>query len=105
MSSNEPTPYGQAYAQNAPAQGPAKTNTLAIVALILGIVVAPGGIICGIISLKQIARTGEAGRGMAKAGLIIGIILTVLWVLYVVFAIIAAVMLVNSGTQIDTSTM
>ncbi|HEX4442555.1 MAG TPA: DUF4190 domain-containing protein [Galbitalea sp.] len=72
-----------------------RTNVLAIVALILGIVVPIGGIICGPIALSQIKRTGEAGAGLAKAGLIIGIILTVLtiiiWVIYAIaFASLAA---------------
>ena len=58
-----------------------KTNTLAIVALILGIVVPIGGIICGPIALGQIKRTGESGRGLAMAGLIIGIVLTLLGII------------------------
>ena len=77
----------------APAYAPAgpKTNTLAIIALILGIVVPIGGIICGPIALGQIKRTGEAGAGLAKAGLIIGIIFTVIAVLFwIIYAVIFA---------------
>ena len=70
----QPVPAGQ------------KTNTLAIVALILGIVVPIGGIICGPIALGQIKRTGEGGHGLAMAGLIIGIAFTIIgiiaWVIY-----------------------
>jgi hypothetical protein len=66
----------QAYA-TAPA---AKTNVLAIVSLIAsiaGIVIfwfigSVVGIICGHISLNQIKKTGEEGRGLAVAGLIVG---------------------------------
>jgi hypothetical protein len=61
-----------------------KTNVLAIVALILGIVVPIGGIICGPIALGQIKRTGEAGRGLAMAGLIIGIVFTILGVIIII---------------------
>jgi Domain of unknown function (DUF4190) len=72
----------------APAYQPApvgqKTNVLAIVALILGIVVPIGGIICGPIALGQIKRTGEAGRGLAMAGLIIGIVFTILGVIIII---------------------
>ena len=64
------TPPPPAYA-TAPAAG--KTNTLAIVALILGIVVPLGGIIVGPIALGQIKRTGESGRGLAIAGIIIAV--------------------------------
>jgi hypothetical protein len=72
----QPVPAGQ------------KTNVLAIIALILGIVVPIGGIICGPIALGQIKRTGEGGRGLALAGLIIGIAFTVIgilfWIIYAV---------------------
>ncbi len=64
------------------------TNTTAIVALILGIVTGLGGIIAGHIALGQIRRTGESGRGMALAGLIIGYVYTGFWVLYIVFIIV-----------------
>jgi Domain of unknown function (DUF4190) len=68
-----PPPAAPAYA---PASVGQRTNALAIVALILGIVIPLGGIICGAIALGQIKRTGEAGRGLALAGLIIGIAFT-----------------------------
>ena len=88
-----PPAYGQpapAYGETAPAYGQpataygqppaAKTNTLAIISLIAsiaGIVILWGigsiaGVICGHISLSQIKKTGEQGRGMAIAGLVIG---------------------------------
>jgi hypothetical protein len=76
----QPVPLGQ------------KTNTLAIVALILGIVVPIGGIICGPIALGQIKRTGEGGHGLAMAGLIIGIVLTIIGII----AIIGEIILVTS---------
>ncbi len=66
-------PYG-AYAT-------VKTNTLAILALIgsilgfvwiLPIIGSLAGAIMGHISLNQITRSGEKGRGMALAGVIVG---------------------------------
>lgn len=57
---------------------PPKTNTLAVVSLIAslaGLLTGFGflvGIICGHISLSQIKKTGEQGRGAALAGTIIG---------------------------------
>lgn len=48
------------------------TNTLAIVALVCSFFVALAGIVCGHIALSQIRRTGESGRGLALAALIIG---------------------------------
>ncbi|MCB1296926.1 MAG: DUF4190 domain-containing protein [Gordonia sp.] len=47
---------------------------MAIVALIMGLTVAPLGIVFGHIGLSQIKRTGEGGRGLAIAGLILGYI-------------------------------
>ncbi len=60
--------------------GPAKTNTLAIVSLIssiVGLFLIPfigsvAGVITGHMSLGQIKRTGEGGRGLALAGTIVG---------------------------------
>jgi hypothetical protein len=82
------TPAAPAYAP-APAAG--RTNVLAIVALILGIVVPIGGIICGPIALGQIKRTGESGRGLAIAGIIIGAVAILFYIiLFVVIGIAAA---------------
>jgi hypothetical protein len=58
-----------------------RTNPLAIVSLIASIVgfvwILPflgnlAGVITGHIALKQIKQSGEAGRGMALAGVIVG---------------------------------
>ncbi|EHB48726.1 hypothetical protein MycrhDRAFT_5567 [Mycolicibacterium rhodesiae JS60] len=71
------------------------TNTLAIVTLMLGLIglmAPPFALIAvpfGHISLKQIRRTGERGRGMAKAGLIIGYF-------YVAVVVIAVLIVVPS---------
>lgn len=54
----------------------APMNTLAILALVLSFVVSVAGIVCGHLALAQIRRTGEAGRELALAGLIIGYVLT-----------------------------
>ena len=61
-------------APSAPVYQPSRpTNTLAIVALVTSLLgIGLAGIICGHISLSQIKRSNEQGRGMALAGLIIG---------------------------------
>ncbi|MGV9870583.1 DUF4190 domain-containing protein, partial [Rhodococcus koreensis] len=48
-----------------------KTNRIAILSLILGIV-GPLGIVFGHVSLSQIKRSGERGEALALAGLILG---------------------------------
>jgi len=84
--------YGQqpayaGYPQGAYTPAPA-TNTMAILALIFGIIVAPLGIVFGFIARGQIKRTGESGDGLALAGIIIGGIFTLLIVAYFVFIIV-----------------
>ena len=63
--------------------GPTRsTNTLAIFSLVLGLFVAPAGIVTGHIALVQIKRSGEGGRGLALAGTILGYALTMGVILY-----------------------
>ncbi|KQR53983.1 hypothetical protein ASF88_03845 [Leifsonia sp. Leaf336] len=60
------SPYPYAYAPEP------RTNVLAIVSLVSAFFVSIVAIITGHIALSQIKRTGENGRGLALAGLIIG---------------------------------
>lgn len=55
------------------------TNRLAPVAFILAILVPIAGAVLGHITLRQIAQTGESGRGLALAATIIGWVGTVAW--------------------------
>ncbi|MFE6965825.1 DUF4190 domain-containing protein [Agromyces sp. NPDC057679] len=89
-------PAAPAYA--APAYGapaPTKTNVLAIVSLVSAFFVSLVAIITGHIALSQIKKTGEQGRGLAIAGLIIGyvglvatIVVVILWI--AAFAFVAS---------------
>lgn len=92
-----------------PAQQPvaaAQTNSLAIVAFVLslfGFISGLGfiaGIICGHISLSQIKRSHESGRGLAIAALVIGYVMVVLGIVLIALLIIALVILAatNGGT-------
>ncbi|MFJ6651678.1 septum formation family protein [Microbacterium sp. NPDC091313] len=71
-----------------------RTNILSIFALILGFLVPLGGIIAGAVGLAQVKRTGEKGRGLAIAGIVVGSVMTVLSIVAVVlffaFVIIGA---------------
>jgi hypothetical protein len=49
------------------------------------------GLIFGFIALNQIKKTGEGGRGLALAGIIIGAIAIVLGIIYGIIVGIAAV--------------
>jgi hypothetical protein len=86
-----PVPYGQYPVMPRP-----RTNSMAVGALVCGIgqlfflfPASVAAVVLGHISRSQIKRTGEAGDGMALAGLVmgwIGISLTVLFVLVVAAA-------------------
>ncbi|GIU57487.1 hypothetical protein NicSoilC12_32360 [Arthrobacter sp. NicSoilC12] len=55
-----------------PDQATGRTNTMAVLALVFGLLFRVPGIIFGHIVREQIARTGERGAGMAFAGLLLG---------------------------------
>ena len=85
-----PQPPPQPFGSQPPYPGaatPPPTNVMAIVSLICslaGLIVgisAPVGAILGHIALKQIRERGEQGEGMAKAGIIVGWVLTGLFLL------------------------
>lgn len=73
------------------------TNVLAIIALVGAFVFPLAGVICGHIALSQIKRTGENGRGLAIAGLIIGYVYIAFIVLMVIIAIIVSVAAASAG--------
>lgn len=64
------------------------TNTMAIAALVASLIIAPLGIIFGHISLSQIKRSGEGGRGLAIAGTVIGYVGTAFAVLSLVLFLV-----------------
>ncbi|MGC5377070.1 DUF4190 domain-containing protein [Micromonospora sp. DT68] len=87
---------------------PPKNNALAIASLVLSLVgltscgiTAPIGAILGHVAQSQIRTSGEAGEGMAKAGIIVGWIVTALMLLGV--AAYAAI-IIFAVTNADSST-
>ena len=48
-----------------------KTNVMAILSLIFSFIFAPIGLVFGFISLNQIKKSGEDGKNLAIAGLVI----------------------------------
>ena len=58
------------------------TNTLALIGFIGVWFVSIVGIVLGIMAQRQIQVTGEAGAGLAKAAVILGVVFTVLQVLF-----------------------
>ncbi len=97
-----PPPYG-GYPYTGYPQ-PQPTNALAIAALVCAFVFAPLGIVFGHISLSQIKKTGEEGRGLAVAGLIISYLITVLAILVVVLSVLFIVAVGRSLENFDGTT-
>ena len=89
-----PPQFGQAAPYGRAGRG---TNSLAIAALCCGIGQIIAGplagipaVILGFMSLGQISRTGEDGRGMAITGLVLGIVGLMLTVLVIILIIAIA---------------
>jgi hypothetical protein len=74
----------------------ASTNGMAIASLVCSLVGCGCGVgwilgvVFGIIALRQIKQTGQAGHGLALAGLIVGGIGIAFGVVYLIFIIIVA---------------
>ena len=120
MTDQNPAPQGQPYQQDAYQQNPyqappapnggygapAQRNSLALVALILGIagfftgIASIGAIVVGHISLSQIKKTGEEGRGMALWGTILGYVVVVGGILLAIGFVVLFGALATSG-QLD----
>jgi hypothetical protein len=58
------------------------TNRLAPVSLILAILVPIAGAVLGHLTLRQVTQTGEPGRTMALAAIVIGWAGTVAWFVF-----------------------
>lgn len=116
MTNPPPPPYGEyppSYGTYPPPYGsyppyghppPRPTNTLAIASLVCAFVFAPLGIIFGHISLSQIKRSGEEGRGLALAGLIISYLFTAFMILVLVWVIVFFIAVGTSLQNFDNGT-
>jgi peptidyl-prolyl cis-trans isomerase B (cyclophilin B) len=108
-----PPPYGE-YPRTPPSYGagqggypnyggypgyppPRGTNTMAIVALVSAFVFPPLGIVFGHVSLAQLKRSNEEGRGLAIGGLAVGYALTLLSVLALVLTFVFALAVVRQA--------
>lgn len=60
------------YGQPLHSQSRRSTNTLAVLSLVFAFLFSIAGVILGHAALAQINRTGEEGRGLAIAGLVVG---------------------------------
>ncbi|MEL7977342.1 septum formation family protein [Isoptericola sp. F-RaC21] len=81
------TPYG---AQGAYGQQPPGTDGLSIAALITGILgISPVALGLGIAGMRRTRRTGQSGRGLAIAGVVLGGLGILGWLLFVALIVFA----------------
>lgn len=93
-----PSPYGPHPGGYPPAR---PTNSLAVVSLVCAFLFAPLGIVFGHMSLSQIKKSGEDGRGLAIAGLVISYLVLVATIVVVVVSVILVVGLAASLERFD----
>ncbi len=78
---------------------PVGYNTMSIVAFILAFFVSIVGIILGFVALSQIKRTGEQGRGLALAAVIIGFVEVAIGIVVFIFVLIAFGIAASQGNS------
>ena len=100
-----PPPYGEYPAPpdyyGYPPPQPPRTNGLAVASLVCAFLFFPLGIVFGHVSLSQIKRTREGGRGLAVAGLVISYVVAVLTVLAVVATFVFAAVIVRMAGDLQ----
>lgn len=83
-----------------PGPVPARTNTMAVLAVVFAFVFPVLGIVFGAIARRQIPRTGEQGATLARVGFVLGIVFTAV---SVVLAVLAIVLVVYVASRIGHS--
>lgn len=94
---------GQPYGYPPPGYPPRRsTNGMAIAALVSSFVFPPLGIVLGHVSLSQLKKSDEDGKGLAVAGLAIGYVVTALAVVVIVASVLFTVAVVRWAEQFPT---
>jgi len=84
---------------------PQKTNGIAVAALISSFFVSILGIILGFVALNQIKTSGEQGRGLALAGIIIGFVAIGITLLIIIISAAAATTVGIAVTDVELGEM
>jgi peptidyl-prolyl cis-trans isomerase B (cyclophilin B) len=79
-----------------------RTNGIAIAALVTSFFVSVLGIILGFVALSQIKKSGENGRGLALAGIIIGFVAVGITVLIIILQLVAVAALTGAAAGAAT---
>jgi hypothetical protein len=73
---------------------------LAPLALALSLLVAPAGVVLGIVALRRIRRDNEPGAGTAVAAIAVGTVVTIAYVVLTVLLVVALVLLRDTHAQL-----
>jgi hypothetical protein len=73
---------------------------LAPLALALSLLVAPVGVVLGIVALRRIRRDQEPGAGTAVAAIAVGTVVTIAYVVLAVLMVVLLVQLRHSSTPL-----
>ena len=79
---------------------PERSVPLAPVALALSLLVAPAGVVLGIVALRRIRRDNEPGAGTAVAAIAVGTVVTIAYVVLTVLLVVALVLLHDAHAQL-----
>ena len=74
-----------------------RSPSLAPIALALAVLVAPVGIVLGIVALRRIRRGNEPGAGTAVAAIAVGTVVTLAYVVLIVLLVVLFVRLNHSS--------
>lgn len=95
MQSNNPGTKNPETTSSTGAKSITKTNSLAIVSLVLAFFIPLAGLITALTAMSQIKKRGEGGKGIATAGLIISIVVLITHIGLILMIVILTV--VNLG--------
>ena len=76
------------------------TNGMAIAGFVCSFFVSILGIIFGIIGLNQIKKTGENGKGLAIAGIVIGSVMIALSIIAIIVLILFGIFATNKAIDV-----
>ena len=95
MTSQQPSTRYPSTAHHAPAP---RTNTLAIVSLVLAFFAPLIGFVLGFVALSQVKSRSENGRRLALAAVIVGGVITALYVVLIIAVAVAGSSTPTSST-------
>jgi hypothetical protein len=82
------------------ATAPRQAFPLPLVALAMALLVAPVGLVLGIVARRRILRTGGDGAGTAIAAIVVGAVVTALYLLLAVTLVVLFVLVADSTSTL-----